>query len=117
MSMIDTPSPAELYDDATRWVIPSRSDPHVTYVCELKDYGGNGSCACEDFSCRFAKLLAQGITPEEALIRKLVKLRPGYRRSDALRCFHLVEAHERFNQQAIRGFANAAKITRAQARH
>lgn len=110
MIPIEEMSHAELYDNITRWEIPSRTDPHTKYVCELRSYGGNGECPCDDFNFRFRKHLALGITPEQALRQGIVeKLRVGQRRADALRCDHLIDAHEQFNQHHLRVYDKLSK--------
>jgi len=113
---LERPDPATVFDEVTSWKVRSRSDCHVEYQCELLSYSGNGACDCPDFTMRFAKLLGQGITPEQALERKLVDNRPGYRRSDALRCWHLVNAFTEFEHHLITVFTNVKKKTGFEAR-
>lgn len=96
---------AEQHDGMIRYSVPSRSDPHATYVCELTSYNGNGSCPCDDFKFNFEKHLSRMVTPERALEEGLVKLRKYQRPRDALRCFHLVEAHDQFKDDVVKAFA------------
>lgn len=87
---------AEAYDNVLRYWVPSRTTPGKKYLVQLDSYGANGECECPDFRMNFEKLLKQGVTPEQAVARKLVCLknkrgetRPKW---DALRCFHIIEA-------------------------
>ena len=106
---LDPPSPAVVYDHPLRYLIPSRTNPHDSYVCELDSYSGNGECACPDFLIHFAPLLSRQITTEQALAQKLVKLRENQRPADALRCFHLVEARSQFADDVIHAMAKKEK--------
>lgn len=108
---LDHADPASVYDCALRFTMPSRTRPGVTQLVELDSYGCNGECSCEDFSIRFRKILAQGITPAEALARGLVTLkrkkRPDKHPDDALRCDHIVDAYRQFAVMACRSLSHA----------
>ena len=49
----------------------------VQYFCDLTDFQGNGSCGCQDWSCR---CVANMKAPHELL-------------TDATLCWHLRQAH------------------------
>jgi hypothetical protein len=111
------PTVAEVYDDLLRWTVTSRSDPHVSYVCELADYHGQGRCTCTDYQVRFEPLLAQQYTPERALAEGLVKIRPYQVTADnALRCWHIIDARSKLSSAIIKAFtiARQAQGTQAQ---
>lgn len=99
---IDWPTPAEWMEGVV-YKVPSRTDPHDTYHCQLTDYNGNGRCVCSDFTIRFEPLLQKMVKPEEALAQGLVTQRK-YQREDgsqSLMCWHLVEAHWKFNRDVL----------------
>ena len=87
--------------DGVRYQVPSRTDPHATYLCELTAYNGNGECDCQDFRARFGPLLSRMVTPEQALADGTVKLRDYQRPEHALMCRHLVDAHWKFEQEVL----------------
>lgn len=95
-SRLDEPAPAESYDNALRWIIPSRTDPHESYVVELNDAPGYDVCQCKWFVTTLGPLLKLGYTPERAVAENLVKLKKGERVEDALKCFHIRDANYRF---------------------
>jgi hypothetical protein len=108
-SRIDDPAPAEPYDDALRWIIPSDSNPHESYVVELDSYKGNGECQCKWFECRMRPLLARGLTPEIAVAEGLIKLKADQRVEDALRCKHILDAQKRFACAMVGALSNVRK--------
>ncbi len=108
---IDRPTPASVYDCALRFTIASRSRPHETHLVDLDAYWMNGMCDCPDFQCRFEKILAQGITPSQAIAQGLVKRRASQHVDDVLRCHHIVEAYRQFSIIAATAISNAKKIT------
>ncbi len=104
--MIPTAIP---FDNALRWHVPSRTDPHVVHLVELDDYFGNGRCDCQDFCFRLEPLLRRLVTPEQAVAQKLVRLKHGQREQDALRCWHAIEARSAFADLMIKSISNAAQ--------
>lgn len=113
---LEDAAPAELYDDALRWIIPSDSDPHGSHVVELDSFNGNGECTCEDFNMRFRPLLSRRVTPEQALQAGLVKQRTNQRAEDVLRCKHIISAQKQFACAAIKSLSKAKKASEKQAR-
>lgn len=93
---LDAPAPAENYDNALRWIIPSRTDPNESYVVELNDAPGYDVCQCKWFVTTLGPLLKLGYTPERAVAEGLVKLKKDERIEDALKCFHIRDANYRF---------------------
>ena len=93
---LEEPDSAEVYDDALRWLIPSRTNPHESYVVELNDAPGYDVCQCMWFATTLGPLLARGITPQQAVAEGLVKLKKGERVEDALKCWHIREATYRY---------------------
>lgn len=107
---VDPMPVAQPYDDALRWKVSSRTDPHAEYVVELGSYNCNGECPCDDFQIRFRPLLARGLTPAQALRRGLVKQRDyQLTEDDVLKCWHIVEGYRRFGMQCARAFAKAKR--------
>lgn len=105
---IDDPAPAEPYDDALRWKIPSRSDPHVEYVVELNASPGYSICSCTDFEIYFLPLLKRGVSPVSALRAGLVKKRDYHdTEDDVLKCWHVVQAEKSLAKATIRAFSHA----------
>jgi len=78
---------------------------HDTFLVELDSYGGNGECQCEDFTMRMEPLLRRGITAEQALTQKLIRLREGQEPEDALRCWHIRHARSQFCDDVIAAMA------------
>jgi hypothetical protein len=113
---IDETSPAEPFDDALRWLIPSESNPHESYVIQLDSFRGNGECQCQHFECRLRPLLSRFISPEEAVSRDLVKLKKGMRVEDALRCKHIIDAQKRFACAMVNALSHARKAHTTQTR-
>jgi len=111
ITRLDQPAPANLYDNALRFTIPSRSIGHETHMVDLDAYDMNGMCDCMHFAARLQPHLARNITPEQAIAQGLVKLKKNQRPEDALRCFHIIEAYHQFGQIAARAISNAKKIT------
>lgn len=114
MTRLDSTGPASVYDCALRWSVPSRTNPHESYVVALGDFNGNGCCACDDFKFNFGKLLCRRITPEMAIAKGLVKW-PNPKRayqlkpSHALSCAHIMEARDQACSQFIRALSAAEK--------
>lgn len=106
---IDEAAPAEAFDDVLRWIIPSDSDPHVSYVVELDSYAKNGECQCMWFETQFRPLLSRMLTPEQAVAGGLVKLKKGTRVEDALRCKHILDAQKRFACAMVGALSNMRK--------
>lgn len=93
---IEPESPATIYDDALRWTIPSRTNPHETYLVELNNAPGYDVCQCMHFVGKLQPLLARGVSPEEAVASGVVKIKKHERISDALKCWHIREAEYRY---------------------
>jgi hypothetical protein len=90
--------------------VPSRTDPHETYECELTSYHGNGRCPCRDFEMRFEPLLRRMVSPEAALREGLVKQREYQREGDVLRCEHLVQAHDEFHRELMESLSEVERV-------
>ena len=84
------------FDSALRYHVASRSQAHEVHLVELDSYAGNGECSCTFFRLKLEPLLLRLVTPEQAVAQRLVRLKPGQREQDALRCWHLVEARSQF---------------------
>lgn len=84
-----------------RYWVPSRRNPRKRYLVDLTLYNGNGLCACPHSQIRCQKLLTRGISPKEAVEKKLIKLKPGHEVRDALRCEHVLEARSQFLDEII----------------
>ena len=110
---IDKPTEAENHDDAVRYRVASRSNPHESYLVDLTDYSGNGTCQCKHFQCRLEPLLARMITPEKAVADRLVTLLPKQQVEDALRCGHICEARNKFTTDVLNAINEKTKATRA----
>ena len=87
---------AQKFDHALRYHVPSRSDPHATYLCEIDDYAGNGRCDCPFFQFSLEPLLRRLVTPEQAVAQRLVRLKAGQRETDSLRCYHILAVRDQF---------------------
>lgn len=114
---IDDSEPAKLYDDALRWEIPSRSNPHEVHIVELNAQPGYSICTCMHFQCRLLPLLARGVTPEQAVAQGLVKLAPRQRTEDSLKCQHIYGpggAEHQLAQATIRSLSHARQKNTAQ---
>lgn len=113
ITKLDRDPVAESYDNALRWKIASRSDPHVEYVVELDSYRENGESSCDDFNFNHRPILARGHTWETAIASGLRPTRKQVERGvapeDVLRCFHVLEASRRFARQCIRAISYAEK--------
>jgi len=59
------------------YLVSSRKTPGKQYLCDLTDHDGNGSCVCQDWSCRCVANLKR---PHDLL-------------TDATLCHHLRLAH------------------------
>lgn len=101
-TQLDPAAPAEVYDEALRWLIPSRSNPHETYLVELCALPGYDVCQCLHFATKLGPLLARGITPERAVADGLVKIKKWERAEQALQCYHIREANYRFGETCKR---------------
>lgn len=104
---LDVRTPAHHFDSALSWKVASERDAHVEYVVELDSYSGNGECVCDHFQMRLRPLLARGVTPEQAVLEKLVKPKADAR--DALRCKHVIEARRMLTDATIKAFAVAKR--------
>ena len=104
------PSEVVKYDGPLRFLVRSRTQPHDHYAVELDAYGGNGSCACDHFTCRLGPLLARRVTPEQAVAEKLVKLKKDQDPRDSLRCWHLIEARRTYTDDTIKAVHDATEI-------
>ncbi len=101
----------QVYDQALRWKVRSRSEPDDKHLVELDAYGLNGACDCTDFQTRFAPLLKRGITGRQAIEEKLVKLRTyQIEPEDALRCWHIIQGWRLFGMQCARAMSTAKRI-------
>lgn len=109
-SRLDEHAPAEVYDDALRWLIPSRTDPNVSYVVELNEAPGYDVCNCMHFQTKLGPLLARGISPETAVAEGLVKLKKDERVEDALKCFHIRDANYRYGVACKRVMCRARRV-------
>lgn len=114
---IDEKAKAEAFDDVLRWIIPSDSDPHASYVVELGSPPGYSVCQCMHFECRLRPLLEQRVTPEEAVARGLVKYKKGARIEDALKCRHILDAEKRFSQAMLGALVKTRTATERRLRH
>jgi len=113
---LDEHALAENYDDALRWKIASREDPHAEYVVELNAPPGFSCCACEDFTIRFLPLLKRCVSPRAALAAGLVKKRKYHDTDDdVLKCWHIIQAEKSLAHATIRAFchARAANLRRS----
>ena len=106
---LDQADPAVPFDAPLRYHVRSRTRVHDTYLVGLSEYNGTGICQCEDFVMRLEPLLRRGITAEQAVAEKLVKLtdRKGHTKQpwDALRCWHLIFARSQFCDDVIAAMA------------
>lgn len=109
--MSPPPNTAEIYDSILRWTVPSRTNPAESYVVDLGAYGGEGRCACRDFSVRFEKFLQRGYTPQMVWDEKWITELRDYQLSaeDCLSCWHLVNARRMAARQIVRAFTTAKK--------
>ena len=102
---LEPQDPAVVFDSPLRYHVRSRTNPHDTYLVGLSEYNGNGICQCTDYAVRFEPLLRRGITPEQALAGKLVRLTnaKGDQKdaADALRCWHIIWARRQFTDDVI----------------
>ena len=109
---LEDPTPGEPYDEALRWKIASRTDPHTEYVVQLGAEPGYSVCPCTDFQTHFYPLLKRGIKPAAALAAGLVTKRK-YQSSDddVLKCWHICEAEKALAKATIRAFSHARSKT------
>lgn len=101
--------PVQPFDHPLEFLIPSRSRPGTVHKCELRSYGRNGLCVCEDFTTRFGPILKRGITAAQALDMGLVKIRKGHDPRDALRCDHIIEAFRLAGEQYVKTIDEAER--------
>lgn len=86
------------FDHCLRWWVWSRHTKGKKYLVQLDSYPiraegrMNGICTCKNFACRLEPLLKAGVTPAEAVARRLVKLKENQRPEDILRCTHIMDA-------------------------
>lgn len=114
---LDPPALPTPYDEALRFLVPSRTDPHTKYAVELDSYTCNGECVCDDFRFSMEPKLVRGYSGTRAFTEGLVKLRP-FQRDDprnALRCYHIMQARDMFADHAIQSFTAAKKAHPSQA--
>lgn len=109
--MNQPPNTAEIYDSALRWTVASRTNPGETYMVDLGAYGGEGRCACQDFSNRYEKYLQRGYTPRMVWDEKWITKLRDYQldEDDCLSCWHLVNARRMTARHVVRAF-NRAKL-------
>ena len=102
---LDEADPAVPFDAPLRFHVRSRTRAHDTYLVDLAEYQGNGTCQCEDFVMRLEPLLRRGITPAQAVAGKLVRLtnKQGEQKdpADGLRCWHICLARRQFTDDVI----------------
>lgn len=91
--------------DGIEYRVPSRTNPHETYLVNLTDFFGNGRCNCKDFECRRQPLLSRMVKPEEAAAQGLIKLNAGQKAEDCLRCAHIMEARRKFTDDVLHAVA------------
>lgn len=91
------------FDSVLRYWCPSTRNPNKKYLVEIDAYDGNGMCVCKDFACRREPFLRRGLSPAWAIQNDLpdvdvrrIKLKPGQRPEDALRCCHILIARSQF---------------------
>ncbi len=97
-----------MYDSALRWLVPSESDPHAAYLIDFGSFRGNGECQCKNFECARRPFLTRGKSPAWAVENDLedvkvdrIRLKPGQRVEDALRCKHIMTAFFSYAQLSI----------------
>lgn len=105
MSAVEKMLTATNCDSPLEYTVPSRTRPGETHKCELSAYRGNGICHCEFFQFKLNPLLMRRISPEQAVCEGKIKLKPGQRIEDALRCAHLLEARATFTDGVIAAIA------------
>lgn len=107
---LEPADPAVPFDTPLRFHVRSRSRAHDTYLIDLADYKGNGTCQCSDFQMRLEPLLRRGITAAQALEAKMVRLSNSKgdtkEPEDALRCWHIIHARRQFTDDAIAALAH-----------
>jgi hypothetical protein len=104
-------APDARWYDGVRYHVPSSTRPHITYLVELTDYTCNGTCQCEHFHTRLGPLLSRRITPQQAIARKLVKVKKTDHPEDALRCQHIIAARRQFTDEVISAITRKFKRT------
>ena len=119
---LDRPSGARTYDSTMRWLVPSHTDPHDHYLVDLSSFNGNGECQCRNFETRRRPFLVRGWTAARALESGLsdvrvekIRLEPGQRPEDALRCKHIREVVPLYAQLHIEAEIAAEKAHAAKA--
>lgn len=104
----------QVYDQALRWKVRSRSNAEEKHLVDLDCYGLNGRCDCTDFQTRFEPLLKRGVTGRQAVEEKWVKLRDyQIAPEDSLKCWHIVQAWRLFGMQCARAMSTAKRIHNA----
>lgn len=123
-AQLDRPTCARTYDSTLRWLVPSHTNPHESYLVDLGSFRGNGECQCKNFETARRPFLVRGWTAEEALESGLpdvnvprVKLEPGQRPEDALRCKHIREVIPLYAQLFIEAQIASEAVHAAEARH
>lgn len=91
------------FDDAVRFLVPSRRNPKETYLVQLDSFGGQGECQCKWYVCNLQPWLKRGYNGPRALAEGKVKLiYDDQRPEDALRCRHIIDAHRTFADQVLK---------------
>lgn len=108
-SRVEDAAPAEPFDDLLRWIIPSDSNPHESYVVELHTPPGYSICQCKNFECRMLPILSRGISPQDAIAQGLIKLREKQRVEDVLKCKHILDAEKRLALAVVKATEHAQK--------
>lgn len=75
----------EPYDYPTRWLIPSKSEGGASYLVELADNEGWGSCGCRWDRTSYTPVLKRGQIPTRA-------------------CSHITDARRKFAVWAVKRF-------------
>lgn len=116
MAAIDQQDPAEIYDTALRFLVPSETDPHVKYLVELDSFSGNGECDCPSFNFprhgqpySRREMCARRVTPEQAIASGWATVPKSGRVADALRCKHIVAGRDEIATVLIAFLAKHAK--------
>jgi len=103
IALIDRANPPE-WHEGIRYRVPSATNPHETYLVDLTDYRGNGSCQCKDFDCRLRPFLSRLVEPAEAG-RQMPEIRRGKDEADWLRCTHIIAARRKFTDEVLQRIA------------
>ena len=77
-----------------RFYVASDSNPEVSYLVDLEEYAGNGSCTCQHFMMKMAHRLENSEHPAKP---------------EELKCKHIIRAFIFFGQTTIVGRAIATR--------